>query len=95
MSTTKSSEGLLTVKQAFNNALEKLKGKEKGKIYVWRQRYNEGSLSQKKISSILKKAGLKKVVEEKWMPLNPKATREEALPFEAFPKEKSINIKNK
>lgn len=82
-------ETFLTIEQAFDNALEKLKGKEKSKIYVWRQRYKEGNLSHKKIASILEKAGLEKVVEEKWKSIDPKNNPEEQLPenFEAFPKE--------
>ncbi len=80
----KSEEIFLTVEQAFDNALENIKDKspEKGKIYVWKQRFKEGNLSHKKIAAILENAGYHKVVEERWMPIDPKATQELE---EAFP----------
>lgn len=69
----KQQEHFLTIEQAFDFALESIKGtskeKERGKIYVWRQRYKDGKLSHKKISDILEAAGFKKVVEERWMSL--------------------------
>jgi hypothetical protein len=73
-------ESFLTVEQAFDYALENLKGKssdaEKSKVYVWRQRYREGKLSHKKISDILGEAGFSKVVEERWISLDPKPQKE-------------------
>lgn len=81
-------ETFLTVEQAFDSALAAIKDKsresERGKIYVWKQRFKEGALSHKKIAGILEKAGFHKVVEERWMPIDPKAmlsdTNEEAFP---------------
>lgn len=74
----KKEEIFLTVEQAFDQALDSLKDKskdeERGKIYVWKQRFKEGNLSHKKIAGILEKAGFHKVVEERWMPIDPKAT---------------------
>lgn len=80
----KEKDVFLTVEQAFDNALNSIKGlsKEKGKIYVWKQRFKEGNLSHKKIAAILENAGFHKVVEERWIPLDPKAKEdfEEAFP---------------
>lgn len=87
MSKVKKEEDVfLTVEQAFDNALDSIKGKskEKGKIYVWKQRFKEGNLSHKKIAAILENAGFHKVVEERWIPLDPKVQEEEE--FEAFPR---------
>jgi hypothetical protein len=76
----------LTVDEALSRALESLKGnrtrkktrkKTRGKIYVWKQRFKEGNLSHKKVAGILKKAGFHRVVEEKWMPIDPKALSEQ------------------
>lgn len=73
---TNNKDSFLTVEQAFDHALENLKGKssdaEKSKVYVWRQRYREGKLSHKKISDILQEAGFAKVVEERWIALEEK-----------------------
>jgi hypothetical protein len=75
----KSEDMFLTVDQAFDNAIDSIKDKlgdiEKGKIYVWKQRFKEGNLSHKKIATILEDAGFHKVVEERWMPLDPKVMR--------------------
>ncbi len=61
----------LTVEQALDLALEKIKDDylegERIKIYVWRQRYRAGKLSHKKIQTILEMAGFSKAVEEKWI----------------------------
>ena len=60
----------LTVENAFDSAIKNLKDKDKlGKIYVWRQRFRQGTLSHKKVEAILKNAGFHKVVEERWMPI--------------------------
>jgi hypothetical protein len=88
MKRNKDGEVFLTVEQAFDKALDSLKDKsndeERGKIYVWRQRYREGNLSHKKIAGILEKAGFHKVVEEKWMPIDPKAQQSEEFDDEPF-----------
>ena len=67
-------EGFITVSEAFDVALERIKGRKIGdieipasKVYVWRQRFNDGKLSYKKIEQILEVAGFKKVVEEQWI----------------------------
>ena len=81
MRTKINSETFLTIEQAFDLALENIKGKynddEKGKIYVWRQRYKDGKLSHKKIWDILESAGFKKVVEERWIALNDSGVQKE------------------
>ncbi len=73
----KSGDIFLTVEQAFEYALESIKGKskeqERGKFYVWKQRFKEGKLSHKKVAAILADAGFHKVVEERWMPVDPKS----------------------
>lgn len=85
-----SKESFLTVEQAFDYALENLKGKssdaEKSKVYVWRQRYREGKLSHKKISDILSEAGFAKAVEERWISLEEKSPKikENIVVEEAF-----------
>ena len=88
MAKTKNGDVFLTVEQAFDSALESIKCKSKegeiGKIYVWKQRFKEGNLSHKKIAAILENAGFHKVVEERWMPLDPKAIQGE-MDEEAFP----------
>ena len=79
----------LTVEQAFDNALSVIKDKsresERGKMYVWKQRFKEGNLSHKKIAAILENAGFHKVVEERWMPIDPRAAlsdnNDEAFPI--------------
>lgn len=77
MAKKRNEDVFLTVDQAFDKALDNLKDKsnedERGKIYVWKQRFKEGNLSHKKIEGILEKAGFHKVVEEKWLPIDPKA----------------------
>lgn len=67
-------DGFVNVSEAFKEALERIKDKEvdgidipAAKIYVWRQRFNEGKLSHKKVEQILQAAGFKKVVEEQWI----------------------------
>lgn len=84
----KKEDMFLTVEEAFDKALENLKDKskdeERGKIYVWKQRFKEGNLSHKKIAGILEKAGMVKVVEEKWMPIDPKAQQSNQQEEEAF-----------
>lgn len=85
----KDGEVFLTVEQAFDKALDSLKDKsnddERGKIYVWRQRHKEGNLSHKKIAGILEKAGFRKVVEERWMPVDPKALESNTEVFDEEP----------
>jgi hypothetical protein len=66
----------LSVEQAFNQALDSLKHsslneEDKGKVYVWKQRFKEGNLSHSKVEAIMEKAGFHKVVEERWMLLEP------------------------
>lgn len=77
---SKKEDIFLTVEQAFDSALESIKGtskeNERGKIYVWKQRFKEGNLSHKKIAAILEGAGFHKVVEEKWLPLDPNTKQE-------------------
>jgi hypothetical protein len=74
----------LTVEQAFDNALGAIKDKskesERGKIYVWKQRFKEGNLSHKKIATILENAGFHKVVEERWMPIDLRSKKIQAPP---------------
>ena len=86
-------EVFLTIEEAFDNALEDLKGKsqekeKRSKIYVWRQRFKEGNLSHKKIAAILQDAGLHKVVEERWMPIDPKVLKEALMPNLSVSKER-------
>jgi len=77
MSKNENEEGVfLSVEQAFAQALESLKysslnEEDKGKVYVWKQRFKEGNLSHSKVEAIMEKAGFHKVVEEKWMLLEP------------------------
>lgn len=60
----------LLVEEALNIALKASKDDDhKNKIYVWRQRFRNGTLSHKKISEILTEAGFVKAVEEKWIHL--------------------------
>jgi hypothetical protein len=70
----KSEDTFLTVEEAFDYALNHLKGQSKeedrGKIYVWKQRFKEGNLSHKKVAGILEAAGFHKAVEEKWISLD-------------------------
>jgi hypothetical protein len=89
MNENEKKEGIfLTVEQAFENALANLKGKthekERGKIYVWRQRFKNGDLSHKKVAAILENAGMHKVVEERWITIDPNTLKEFQTP-EAFP----------
>lgn len=87
----KSEDTFLTVEQAFDVALSKLKGQskddERGKIYVWKQRFKEGNLSHKKIAGILEVAGFHKVVEEKWISLETTVVNKgfKDISDEAFP----------
>lgn len=66
----------LSVPEAMENAFKemieknKMEGAENSSVYIWRQRYNQGKLSHKKINEILEEAGFKKVVEEKWIFIN-------------------------
>lgn len=91
----KGEKSFLTIEEAFDNALQNLKGKskekERGKIYVWKQRFKEGNLSHKKIASILENAGLQKVVEEKWVstpaPKVARKPKQDDELYEPFPKE--------
>lgn len=80
MATTNNTESFLTIDQAFNAALEKLKTemneKDKLKIHIWRSRYKGDKLSHKKVSDILAMAGFTKIVEEKWMALDQPKTEE-------------------
>lgn len=64
--------GYLNMDNAFSIALEMLKDKDvpRDKVYVWRQRYKEGKLSQKKVDEILAQAGFKPVVEPKYIHLD-------------------------
>jgi len=64
-------ETYLLVEEAFSMALEVVKDNPipRDKIYVWRQRFRDGGLSHKKVEEILKSAGFKKVVTEKWIKL--------------------------
>lgn len=82
MSTT-TKQSFLTVEQAFDFALdsltEKIQGKERVRIYIWRKRYKDGKLSHKKISDILSAAGFAKVVEERWIVMPEKNMSEEEL----------------
>jgi len=59
----------LSPEEAFFSALEIVKGKFYSieQVCVWRNRYNKGTLSHKKVQEVLEKAGFKRVVEEKWM----------------------------
>jgi hypothetical protein len=85
----KGEETFLTVEQAFDHAIESLKEQAKeedrGKIYVWKQRFKEGNLSHKKIAGILEAAGFHKVVEERWMSLDLKTKVSDDNSEEAFP----------
>jgi hypothetical protein len=85
----KNEDTFLTVEQAFDHALESLKSQAKeedrGKIYVWKQRFKEGNLSHKKIAGILEAAGFHKVVEERWMSLDLKINVSDDNSEEAFP----------
>ena len=89
----------LTVGEAFDKALENLKGKneeERGKIYVWRQRFKEGNLSHKKIAIILEAAGMIKVVEERWL-IAPELTKvkKEQPKSSSRPAKKQVTKKQK
>lgn len=61
----------MSTDDAFSLALEMVKGIHipRDKVYVWRQRFREGSLSHKKIQEIMELAGFKVVIEEKWIQL--------------------------
>lgn len=59
----------ISPEEAFMTALDTLRGKvySTEQICVWRIRYKRGTLSHKKVQSVLEEAGFKRVVEEKWM----------------------------
>lgn len=104
MSVNLNEDQFLTVEEAFDKALENLKDQneqERGKIYVWRQRFKEGNLSHKKIGIILGAAGMVKVVEERWMVIYPsenkvtKKTKEPKQPKPKKEKESKAKKQNK
>jgi hypothetical protein len=60
------------VDNAFYDAIEFLKAKfkkrpeKKAKLYVWKQRFSEQTLSEKKICDVMEQAGYQKSVEVRW-----------------------------
>jgi hypothetical protein len=62
----------LKVDNAFYDAIEFLKAKfkkrpdKRAKLYVWKQRFGEQTLSEKKICDVMEQAGYQKSVEVRW-----------------------------